>query len=329
MRSPRAFRAGVEMTSKWMSEPSMGSTRMRSRPDDLFGRDRGARKVGGEEQVVHLKRAPLALARVAAVAEQLLGAAVLEQDFVVHVGEDDGVGHRLHDRLDPLPLALELADGGAEALDVGGVREDGADAVGVAREQRELRVVELGAARADVERAGRERLREPEALLAVGAQRAGDLARGARVRGELPAEEREREQVRAAPICRGIRGRLVVAREPCGAPVMDDAHVRRVRVEREFEPRERLVVREPGRAAHAQRRRGPVDEGERRARVPEPGRQRVEHERGLLVEALRGEELRRHLEEQLVLVQRQQPRAPSAGAPNACAISAGRFSIRQ
>src|SRR5205085_6593540 len=42
--------------------------------DDLFGRHGRARKVGGEEKVVHLKRAALALARVAAVDDEIFGA---------------------------------------------------------------------------------------------------------------------------------------------------------------------------------------------------------------------------------------------------------------
>ena len=133
--------------------------------DDLFRRDRRARKVGGEQEIVHLKRAPLALARVASVAEEFFGASVLEEDFVVHVREHDGVGHTLHDGLDPLALALKLADACVEALDLNSVGEDDADAVGVARQQVELRLVQLFARRADVERAHAERLREPRALI--------------------------------------------------------------------------------------------------------------------------------------------------------------------
>src|SRR5205823_5458049 len=54
----------------------------------------------------------------------------------------------------------------------------------------------------------------------------------------------------------------------------------------------------------------PVGERNRRARVAETRSDRVEHERGLLVEALRGEQLRRHLEEELVPVNRQAALGP-------------------
>src|ERR1043166_708439 len=272
---------------------------------DLFGSDRRGRKVGGEEEVVHLKRAALALVGVAAVAEEFFGAAVLEEDFVVKVGEHDGVGHTLHDGLDPLPLALELAHRPAQALGLRRARQDDADAPGDAFEQLGLLAPDLLAPRADVEHADRGRARRPELFVLSRAEREVCVAPRARERSALEREGEDvfgRAELREEVVPPAV---AVRARDPGGPTVVDDADVRRVRVEQKFEARGRRVVGEPGGAADSQHARPTVNERERRRRVAHLRGQRVEQQRDLVFEALRGQELRRHLEDELVEVRRQ------------------------
>jgi hypothetical protein len=100
--------------------------------------------------------------------------------------------------------------------------------------------------------------------------RVGGLAR----RGQLAAEEREREQVCVEAEAfeeLGGGGVVAVAREPEGARLVDDAHLRGVGVEREFEAGDLGVVGEAGGLPDEEQPARAVNEGDGRARIAEPG----------------------------------------------------------
>lgn len=91
------------------------------------------------------------------------------------------------------------------------------------------------------------------------------------------------------------------ARDPGRAPFVDHRDRRGAQVERQLDAAHRLVVAEAGGGAHPERGRAPVDEGDGRAGVAESGGEGVEREQQTLVQPLGGEQLRRHLEEQVVI----------------------------
>ena len=125
---------------------------------------------------------------------------------------------------------------------------------------------------------------------------------------KLCAEERQGEHLGAAPglFEEGVRRRLfaALALDPRGPPVVHDGDLRRARIERQLQRADARVVVESGGHPHPQHSPVLVYEGDGGLRVAEPRRDGVEHERQLLVELLRGEQLRRHLEQEFVLVDR-------------------------